>query len=299
MASEFYKIPQAPMLTDLYLQELIEAQVPKPTALGTQARYSDAASCSRAIGYAALGVEPTDPMDAPGIWVTTLGTHIHEQVQAAIGRAYPGALFETPTRIGQDISGSSDGFIPEEDLRYHDPSWEFGNVLYELKTMGAFAFDKQIGLKRRARALGDSEGPKFGAILQAGLNALGWNELNPERPVSTLILGSISMEAVSIQLAQQAGLDELGRIMAEFVIPHDIWYEPALREARRIKDAVSKVNQDFLPVPLVIDDLSGVETLISPTASRPAWQCTYCKFQSRCIRDGDVFEVPVDIRRDA
>lgn len=285
-------LPKQPLVTDLYLRELIAADVPKPTALGTPARFSDAGGCSRAIGYSALGVEPTNPMDAPGKWVTNLGTLIHEEVQAAMLRRYPNAQVEVPSMVSGVISGSCDGLIPESDLQTVAPWWGGGHAIYELKTMGSFAYDKQIGLKRRARKIEEPEGPKFEAILQAGLNAIGTG-------ASTLIMGSISMEAVSIQLAQSTGLDEISRVMSEFVLSRAYWQNPAALEAARITKVVFDVQADRLPAREVVTSLEGERLSISPSSNRPHWRCTYCKFQNRCIEDGGSDLVPVDIRRSA
>ena len=295
MTDEYYKIPQPALLTDMYLRDKIRDQVPKPTAMGTQARYSDAGGCARAIGYSALGVRPTNPMDAPGVWVTGLGTVIHELIQQAIHQRIPEFQSEVPTQVGQYISGSCDGVLLARDVE----GWQHGNTVYELKTMGAFAYDKQIGLKRRARKLDDAEGPKFQAILQAGLNALGWDEAHPDPrdQIDTLLLGSVSMEAVSIQLASDAGLNDIQRIMVEFVIPHAVWWSAATQEAQRISNIVEQVNDDVLPPRFVLTDIHGSYDAISPDAARPAWQCTYCKYQDRCAADGNATQVPVDIQR--
>lgn len=281
---------QQPLVTDLYLKELVAADKPKPTAMGTPARYSDAGSCSRAIGYSALGVAPTNPMDAPGKWVTNLGTLVHNEVQAAMLRRFPNARDELPSSWSNDhISGSCDGYIPESDLVAVDPTWTGGNAIFELKTMGSYSYDKQIGLKRRARKMDEPEGPKFEAILQAGLNALGLG-------CQTLIMGSISMEAVSMQLAESTGMDEITRVMSEFHIPEDVWRGPALAEGERITQCVDDVRNGILPDRATLTSLDGDMTYIDPSGTRPHWRCTYCRYRDRCISDGDTINVPVDIR---
>ncbi len=295
MSDSLHLFPVPPTLTDLYLRELVRDSVPKPTALGTPARYSDAGSCGRAIGYAALGVTPTNPMDVPGHWVTNIGTLLHEKVQEAIGRKYPEAEFEVPTKLGDHISGSCDGYLDEAPLVATNPDWTWGSVVFELKTMGAYGYDKQIGLKRRARKMDEPEGPKYQAILQAGLNALGLIESG--KPVDSLVMGSASMEAVSIQLAESAGIDDTTRVMAEFVIPDGVWRGPAMVEKERITRIVESVNENILPDRSVVVDLSGNLDYIDPDASRPAWQCTYCKFKDRCLQDRSELTVPVELRK--
>ena len=93
-----YPVSQ-PILTTLWTEGLMEKDHDKPTAMGTAFRYSNAMNCSRRLVLDALGVTPSDPMDPAGIHVTTIGTWIHEQMQAAAEERFPGAQFEVKSSI--------------------------------------------------------------------------------------------------------------------------------------------------------------------------------------------------------
>lgn len=263
-----------PLVTQLLIEEWREqAQVPKPTALGTPLRYSSAHNCERQWAYNAFDAQPTEPVDASGAWVMGVGTVIHEQVQAAIARRYPDAEFEVPTKHGDYVSGSCDAFIPNTEL---------GNVLFELKTMGTFSFDKQIGLKRMGRKMVEPEGPKPAAIAQAGMNALG---IEKERGITidTLILGSLTFEAVSKNSARDLGMRDLDRVMAEFHIPRSVWEPAAQAELARMQTAHDQIEFGFLPRRFAVDD-GGTIIELDPFGRN--WQCDYCAFRTTCVNDG-------------
>lgn len=263
-----------PLVTQLLLNEWHEqAQKPKPTAMGTPLRYSSAHGCTRQMGYNAFDANPTEPVDASGAWVMGVGTEIHELVQQAIGRKYPQAEFEVATSFGEYISGSCDAFIPDTEL---------GNVLFELKTMGTFSFDKQIGLKRMGRKRVEPEGPKAGAITQAGINALGI-EKDRGITIDVLILGSLTFEAVSKNIARDLGIGDLDRVMAEFHVPRSVWEPMALAELKRLEDTAEIIEKGYLPRRLSIDD-NGNTRELDPFGRD--WQCDYCSFRTTCVNDG-------------
>ena len=217
-----------PVITHLLANEWWkQAQVPKPTALGTPLRYSSAYGCARQQSYAAFEAQPTEPVDEAGAWVMGVGTLIHESLQEAIARIYPNAVFELGTAHGDYLSGSCDAFIPAGDFDVNGKV--FGNVLYELKTMGTFTFDKQVGWNRMRGEYKYPEGPAQKAIAQAGLNALGI-EKHLGVNITYVVLGSITFEALSVQKAQKMGVEGFNRVMAEFWIPREQWEPLALAE---------------------------------------------------------------------
>lgn len=282
-----WRTPVSPVLTDSLIIELIEehnSKGPKPKAFDTKLRFSSAGDCSRALGYQALDYPVTNEFDAPAIWVTTLGTEIHEWVQDAIGRRYPGAVFEPKGRIGNITSGSSDGVLDNEVLTAVIPDWQGGRALFELKTMGGFAFEKSIGLKRRTKELSNPEGPRISAVLQAALNAY-------THDCDTLIIGAIALEAVSKATGAGAGLDEIGRFVAEWHIPKAVWSSWAEAEIRRQENLVDAADQGWLSKPVIVEGLNDDGTLelksLDPTAARPYWKCDYCAYKQTCIADGN------------
>jgi len=271
-----------PVVTHLLAQEwFARAQVPKPTALGTPLRYSSAYGCARQQGYAALGAKPTEPMDEAGAWVTGLGTLIHEALQEAIGRKYPQAQFEVAS--GNDyISGSCDAYIPA--LSFGE-NWTGGDVLYELKTMGTYSFDDQVGWNRMKGTFKDrgASGPAMKAIAQAGMNALGL-EKTMGVTIGTIIMGSIGFEALSKNKAANMGVDSYNRFLAEFHINREEWEPLALAEIARMETINETITNGYLPARVALDDDGHAITL---TPGGRNWQCDYCSFKSVCANDGD------------
>lgn len=270
-----------PVITSLLVEELhIKSQVPKPTAKGTPLRYSSTFSCGRQQGYAAFDAEPSEPMDEAGAWVTGLGTIVHEALQEAIGRRFPSAQFEVPSMIGDFVSGSCDALIDTYDV---GSVYGGTHVLYELKTMGTFAFDKQVGWNRMRGTMGVANGPASKAIAQAGLNALGIELEHSEVKIETLIMGSIGFEALSKTKAENMGVYGVNRFLVEFEIPRSEWEPLAREELKRLEGFAFTIDTGYLPDRWAQDDDNKFLQL-DPNGR--AWQCDYCAFKSVCMDDG-------------
>lgn len=273
-----------PIFTDALIAELIaEARTAerKAQAYPTPFRFSDAGACSRVLAYAALGLEPTEPMDAAGLWVTGLGTMIHEMLQAALKRRYPQARVEIKGLIETVTSGHCDALVVINGVRW----------LYELKTTGGYAYDKATGLNRKGHKRGDPAGPRRGALLQAGLNAMA-------HECSMVAIGYIAMEAVSMQLAEKLGLTQLDRVLAEWHIPEEVWRPLAEDEIVRQRQILQAIDTGQLPVAQAIDD-DGEPEYLDPLARRPSWRCVYCRYRSRCEHDGaHRQQLPDDLREE-
>ena len=263
-----------PMLTNLLIRKLVKEQRERPElehAFDTLLRHSDAAGCARKLGLKMAGYQAGEPMDASGVWVTFLGSLIHEQVQAAILEAYPDAEIEAKVRW-DDLSASG-----HCDALIRLPSgW---TVMYELKTKGGFGWDKAVGLDRKGYKLRDhAEGPPVAAKIQGALNALaaGADELR---------IGIISMEAVSKMLAERVNWSDERRFLAEWVYPRSVFEPWAQAERTRFALIVATHKQGRLPGRVAIGD--KFETVeLNPDAQRPAWQCTYCGFRDLCSQAG-------------
>jgi hypothetical protein len=266
-----------PIITHLLVKEWWEkAQTPKPTALNTPLRYSSAYACARQQSYAAFGAKQTEPMDQAGAWVTGVGTLIHEALQEAIGRQFPNAVFELGTAHGEYISGSCDAYIPSSDLA------GVGNTLYELKTMGTFSFDKQVGWNRMRGEYKYPEGPAQKAIAQAGINALGV-EKHLGVNISNVVLGSITFEALSVQKAQKMGVSDYNRVLAEFWFTREEWEPLAIAELERMSALGELVTNGYLGAREARDD-EGNTIILDPLGRD--WQCAYCAFNTVCQQDG-------------
>ncbi|NCW18536.1 MAG: hypothetical protein EBW39_04870, partial [Betaproteobacteria bacterium] len=197
-------------------------------------------------------------------------------LQESIGRQFPNAIFEMPTAQGDYLSGSCDAYIPSADLA------GIGNVLYELKTMGTFTFDKQVGWNRMRGEFKYPEGPAQKAIAQAGLNALGVEQRLGET-ISYVVLGSITFEALSVQKADKMGVDGYNRVMAEFWIPREQWEPLAKSELERMEVLGELVTNGYLGAREARDD-EGNTTILDPLGRD--WQCAYCSFRTVCKQDG-------------
>ena len=266
-----------PIITHLLAKEWWEkAQTPKPTALGTPLRYSSAYACARQQSYAAFEAKVTEPVDEAGAWVMGVGTLIHEALQEAIGRQFPNAEFEVGTAHGDYLSGSCDAYIPSADLA------GIGNVLYELKTMGTYSFDKQVGWNRMRATLGDAQGPALKAIAQAGMNALGI-EKDRGIEIEYVVLGSLALEALSKQKAATMGISEPSRFSGEWWLTRDQWEPIAISELNRVERIAADVENGYIGERSARDD-NGRDIWLDPLGS--AWQCAYCAYRTTCVADG-------------
>lgn len=270
-----------PLITNALVEELhIKSAIPKPTAMGTPLRYSSAYGCGRQQGYAGSGFQPTEPMDEAGAWATGLGTIIHEALQESLSKKFKSAQFEVASQIG-DISGSCDALIATDEF---GDNLEGTHVLYELKTMGTYSFDKQTGWNRMRATGSDGEGPALKAIAQAGLNALGIMTGNRDIKIEWLVMGSITFEALSKNKASKMGVEGVNRFLAEYWISREEW-EPIVMAERDRMNAISwTLGQGFLPNRIGIGD-NGAPIDLDPNKTTN-WQCDYCAFRTACMQDG-------------
>ena len=272
-----------PILTGLLAEEWAN-KPPKPTALGTPLRYSSAHGCARQMAYHATGTPPSDPMDEGDAWAPGIGTLLHEAAQEAIRRVYKASIFEDTSHLGDYISGSCDALILSQDILSNtgeDLGGEY--VLWEFKTMGEFAFDKQVGYNRRAAKVGNGEGPKRGAIAQAGMNALGL-ERKYNTDIQTILMGSVSLSPLSVKKAAEMGLFGFARFGAEFRIPRDEWEPLAMAEFERLDGIGEMLAMGILPDRTAVDD-QGRTLYLNPRGKD--WQCDYCPFRTTCIYQGE------------
>lgn len=249
---------------------------PKPTAHGTRVRHSDAGKCARAIGYRAVGIPESDPMDLPGVWVTSLGTLIHEAWQAALRITYPEALIEPKLGIdGLDASGHADAVVTLPDRK----------VLVELKTTGGYSYKMKVGER------GQPEGPSYEHLLQAALNGVAVD-------ADEVVIGYIATEAISRQAAsRKPHLTELSRFCAEWTFTRDEFEPLAEMERRRIQGILDVVDRGELPRRIIPSpELPKGAEITNPAKgvwevhdadgglvdTGSFWACTYCPFQATC-----------------
>jgi hypothetical protein len=149
--------------------------------------------------------------------------------------------------------------------------------------MGTYSFDKQVGWNRMRGQHTNYEGPALKAIVQAGMNAIGIMEENPEIVIDQLILGSVTFEALSRQKSWNMDVEGVSRTLAEFIIePHE-WYSQAKDELERMANLYSNIENGFIPTRVAVDD-NGNDIVLNPTGKN--WQCDYCSFRDHCVADG-------------
>lgn len=271
-----------PILTQILAQSWAD-RPDKPTARDTLLRYSAAYNCARQMGYTAFDYPKTNPMDMGGAWAPGVGTTLHEAAQARIGRIYTTARFEVMSQLGKYISGATDALVETGEIRETTGDDLGGtHVLWELKSMGEWAFDQQVGYNRRSMKVFGGKGPKTGAIAQAGMNALGIESENPDIRIETLLMGSLCVTALSVSKARNMGLDGFDRFGAEFRIPRSEWEPLAMAERARMELIGTIIESGFLPDRTAWED---GELYLNPRGKD--WQCDYCPYRDICVSQGE------------
>lgn len=253
---------------------------PKPTAMGTPFRFSDANNCARKLSYKALGVAETNPPDMSGHNNFAFGTLAHTSWQEIL-LADPSITvldIEGTGMIDGITSGSIDALIEQHNKRH----------ALELKTIGGFGYKLAVGAGH-----GPAEGPKADHIVQLALNARAHDCAG-----GTLVY--ISKESISVNVAKKNGIDELGRFCAEWTFTREQLEPIATREMARLhaikamtdagKVAPRHIPDLLPPGARITNPLKGAWVLEEDGATKDAgtaWACGYCNFQDECATDTD------------
>ena len=252
----------AGVLAEKWHQANIDAG-PKPTALGTRFRHSDALGCARAVALTALGHEPSNPMDEAGSWVTTLGTKIHEFWQEAVDEAIDGKVeAEVKVQSFEDGSGHIDILLTQDDGY---------KICFEGKSCGGTKFRYLVGGVDRGRRL-NAKGPARDHKVQVALNAFGAD-------ADEARLCYFSTEAIAIG----NGFHGLDRFTAEFVMSRDEYEPLALQEIARVRDILATVDAGIIPDRLWPGE-SWPPAKMSPETTK--YPCGYCAHRTTCIKLG-------------
>ena len=263
---------------------------------GSRFRFSMAGTCSRLLQYYVNGVEVTNPPDAADAWRMGLGTMVHEAIQEhfkSIGNA--GNLFdsdsfdvemETKTSIPK-ISGS--GHVDMFFTLYDKNKEVIRKIVVEIKTLNGFGFKMAAtGFK------GPAEGPRRDHIKQAALSAYALD-------ADDVIMCYVSMENVSPSLAGKYCDDpEFGRFTAQWTYSKAEWMPFAEAEIDRIGSVLAQIDHPSkqLVAPSIENDNGNQVFITDPSTGRwelthegelidsgKAWQCGYCRYRDRCIKD--------------
>ena len=175
-------------------------------------------------------------------------------------------MIEATSKIEDVVSGHADALIVTE---------EHGRILFELKTSGAFGFDKAIGLDRKRYDRKNPEGPRASAKIQGALNAVALD-------CDLLVVGMISMEAVSKGLADKTGMAHHDRILAEWHYDKAEFGLWAAAELERMESIAQELAAGRLPARVAIgDEMEIIKP--NPHDHRRWWGCTYCSHLNRCL----------------
>ncbi len=285
----------APLLAEHWREEELRKGDFARAHTDTRFRHSDAGNCARAISYAALDIEGSDPMDLSGYWNTGLGSRVHDLFQGVLSIRFGSqAVIEQQVRtVGADGSGHIDAVVrvPVGDT----PDTGSKVVAVELKTVGGYAYKMAVGER------GAAQGPKADHILQAALNAAAVD-------ADEAVIVYLAKEAISVNIAARKGFDEITRFAAEWTLTRE-QYEPlATAEAERITGILALVDEGTLPLRRfpsaelptgheIVDpgtgrwEVHGKEGEVLDTGT--FWACGYCRWQTLCAQVG-AGRVPVE-----
>jgi hypothetical protein len=235
---------------------------PKATAAGTPFRCSDAGSCIRKRGLAAVGAVESNEIAPTSLLAFEIGNSIHDTIQNAFA-ATEGFHFaaEVPIDLSPldvSLSGHCDGIITMENSR---------KIVLEIKTMAGFGFKLA------------QSGPKREHVAQSGLYALGVN-------AQAILLVYVAKEG-----DYRAGFKPGAVLQWEYdlddeVFPGETVKDVAFAEMDNFKLAEDHLEAGEIAPRLVPNDdgeLIEVENVPGYQArgAKP-WQCAYCQYNDAC-----------------
>ena len=261
------------------------AEGPKPTAFGTPFRISDAGACIRKRTFSAFGAVESEEFSPQTYMAFTIGTSVHEDIQAALAEGgddwefaaeVPIDLTEatkvvSPVKESFGLSGHCDGIITDQ----HGT-----RTVAEFKTVSGFA-----------AKLAWSAGPKREHWAQAALYAVG-----VDADFVTIVY--VSKEAdwrAGIKAGEmrqwERGLYEVDEDTGLSL------YDLALEELRHFQHAARYFHRRQIAPAFVPDD-NGELRLIHERpeymAKQGEWRCRYCNYNTTC-RSLPEDEVPVEM----
>lgn len=266
----------------------------------------DRGACNE-LAAIAEALAPSNPPSVSDAWRMGLGTLVHnalEETIASLTDIFPGATFEVAVDMRPDLDGSGTvdivirmdahaalkaGLLTDEQFEGISIGTEFVIVI-ELKTINGF------GYKMSATTFkGPAEGPRHSAVLQGALTAVALK-------ADLLIVGYLSLECISPDVAARNGLDDIGRFAAEWHFTPEQFTSLAEREHLRVKRVLEFVDAGELApraiadpeIPAkarITDPSTGAWQVVDPTSNQiisagKTWYCGYCWNRDRCIKDG-------------
>lgn len=240
---------------------------PKPTAADTLQRCSDAGNCLRQRGFAALRTPETEEIDPGTLLAFSIGTTIHEELQAAVLHAFPGATVEDQidlSHLGVSLSGHCDGHIPEYD------------AILEIKTMSGYG----------AKVAWNDDAPKREHIAQAAMYAIGLGVGNvllvyvaKEQDFRSGIRPGDSREWLIGMDDEACGMGVTPRELGQIEIDRFHEVEVALEAGRLPPRMAPNDRGELRPVDEVVP--YGVKS------KGGYWGCRYCRWNTLCVEVGE------------
>ena len=290
-------------------------------AEGKYLRASDAGACARALGYRIRRrikadelaehritdqcdgsidgavdcpicteiLEHTVPLsDPPTIadrYRMNTGTLVHDELAKHLEAAFgEGAKAEVIT-VREDEPGIS--MHVDAVIRMADDSV----TVVEIKTINGFGFKDTIGIAKQGKP---ARGPRHNAVVQGALAAF-------EHEADRLVILVFTLELVGKQYAERNHLDELGTMVAQFSLTPEQFLPIAEAEHRRMKAALTLVEQGTLPPRSIPDpELPHGNRIVNPATGEwvledkagnvinlgNTWHCDYCWDRGNCLQDG-------------
>lgn len=255
---------------------------PKPTAHGTAMRVSDAGACLRQRALTALGIPELSTIDTSTLLAFSLGTAIHDQLQAALLRAYPDARIEEAMDLrplGVDLSGHCDGIITENGV----------TTVLEFKSVGGYA----------AKIAWGADLPKREHVAQAALYAKACDAafVHLVYVAKEKAFATKKTPAISPGDMREWTFDMDEPIVGFVASPAEL----AQEESDRVKMISKALEDGVLPANLIPGDDGVLKLELFPgpymeASKTSSWQCRYCRHNSTCVSLGSAAQpVPVDL----
>ena len=271
-----------PIVTAWYEDYVAAGLLDKAFAIpGSRVRASWAGDCAHKVALHVAGVEESDPMTVADVWRANVGTLIHEPVQRAIEKRYPGSTSEVKVAIGDVGSGHMDVWVVKPDG---------STVAVEVKSVNGTGFRRMVDVR-------DPEGPRVKYVMQGALNAAA-HDPQPDE----LVVAVFSLECMSPKEAAKHGVtNEFQRFSAQWTYNKEQYLDIAADEQRRLERIVHVTDSrgsDYVPrlIPdpdmphhKVVNPLKGIVAVLDDNDNEIGtgwtWQCGYCSYQSHCAEE--------------
>ena len=256
---------------------------PKPTALGTLLRCSDAGSCERQRAFNAINAKPTERRSGETMLAFEVGNAIHASLQEMMLQLDGfNTAIEVPVDLsgwGVSLSGHCDAVMTNSEGKC---------MVVEIKTMSGYGAVRHF-----------TTGPKREHVAQAGMYALGLD-------ADGILIVYVAKEAA---YRKSAGVRP-GEVMQwyyeldEEVYPGESVRDVVQMELHRFARVELSLEYNELPEPLVQDAENDYEMFrvdlpgpFDQPSKHHHWECRYCVYNTACVELGpnkvDLSEVEV------